>query len=105
MGIRTHMGETRRCWGPQWVVGLAIRVPFVTPDGCGYMNAKLHNASLQHHRHVDMWLIGLLRQQQGRGFQFLKPLAGTGHRVSTSKGEEGVQKFGGVWLPPGDNGI
>ena len=59
----------------------------------------LENTNCEHYRHVDMWLVQLLKQQKARGFVLYSVFAGYGHRVSMSTAEHGVQKFGGCYLP------
>ena len=64
----------------------------------------LENTNFEHYRHVDMWLVDLLKQQKARGFVLYSVLAGYGHRVSMSTAEHGVQKFGGCFLPQSPHG-
>ena len=63
----------------------------------------LENTNFEHYRHVDMWLVDLLKKQKARGFLLLPVLAGYGHRVSMSESELGEQKFGGCFLPQKPN--
>ena len=64
----------------------------------------MENTNFAHYRHVDMWLVHLLKQQKARGFVLYSVFAGYGHRVSMSTAEHGVQKFGGCFLPQSPHG-
>ena len=64
----------------------------------------LENTHFQDDKHVDMWLVGLLKQEKARGFVLYPAFAGYGHRVSMSTAEHGVQKFGGCFLPQSPHG-
>ena len=72
----------------------------MTAAWCEEITVMLENTNFEHYKHVDMWLVQLLKQQKARGFVLYSVLAGYGHRVSMSTAEHGVQKFGGCWLPP-----
>ena len=94
---RGNAGHLKGWW---W----GIKGVWMTPAWCEEIKVRLQRIHFQHYRHVDFWLVGLPRRQMGRGLELLHELAGYGHRVPMSEGEEGVQKLGCAWLPAGDNG-
>lgn len=71
---------------------------WMTPAWCEEMSVMLENTNFQHYKHVDMWLVGLLKQEKARGFQLLPLLAGYGHRISMSESQGSEKKFGGCFL-------
>ena len=85
-------GRTRRGWS-------GTKGLWMTPAWCEEINVMMENTNFEHRRHVDMWLVDLLKKQKARGFLLLLVLAGYGHRVSMSESELGEQKFGGCFLP------
>ena len=72
---------------------------WMTRAWCEEIGVMLENTNFEHYKHVDMWLVHLMKEQKARGFVLYPVLAGYGHRVSMSTAEHGVQKFGGCWLP------
>jgi len=72
---------------------------WMTPAWCEEINLMLENTNFDRYRHVDMWLVDLLKRRRSQGFCLLSLLAGYGHRVSMSTSEPGQQKFGGCFLP------
>ena len=71
----------------------------MTPAWCEEISLRMENTNFENYKHVDMWLVDLLKQQKAQGFALYSVLAGYGHRVSMSTGAHGVQKFGGCYLP------
>ena len=71
----------------------------MTPAWCKEISIRIENTHFDRYKHVDMWLVDLLKQHKAQGFELYSVLAGYGHRVSMSTGEHGVQKFGGCYLP------
>ena len=72
---------------------------WMTPAWCEEINLMLVNTNFERYRHVDMWLVDLLKRRRSRGFRLLPLLADYGHRVSMSTSEPGQQKFGSCFLP------
>ena len=72
---------------------------WMTPAWCEEINLILENTHFDRYRHVDMWLVDLLKRRRSQGFCLFSLLAGYGHRVSMSTSEPGQQKFGGCFLP------
>ena len=72
---------------------------WMTPAWCEEISLRMENTNFENYKHVDMWLVDLLKQQKAQGFALYPVLAGYGHRLSMSTGAHGVQKFGGCYLP------
>ena len=72
---------------------------WMTPAWCEEISLRMENTNFENYKHVDMWLVDLLKEQKAQGFALYSVLAGYGHRVSMSTGAHGVQKFGGCDLP------
>ena len=62
---------------------------WMTPAWCEEIAVMLENTHFQDYKHVDMWLVGLLKQEKARGFVLYPAFAGYGHRVSMSTADHG----------------
>ena len=71
----------------------------MTPAWCEEISLRMENTNFENYKHVDIWLVDLLKQKKAQGFALYSVLAGYGHRLSMSTGAHGVQKFGGCYLP------